>query len=128
VPFFAACEAPPRPESAANLTLPRDARGLQNSVIEREGPTGSIVTTTQTGLDPELETRLLSLTVTDMAAQSKAVMQALARSRSSSGAVPVDYARWHDFQQWLSAGERDYARLRTPATRLTRSNGPSSSE
>jgi hypothetical protein len=58
-------------------------------LIERECPTGLIVTT-QTGLDPELETRLLSLTVTHTAAQTKAVMQALARSRSSSDAVPVD--------------------------------------
>jgi hypothetical protein len=46
------------------------------------------------------------LTVTDTAAQTKAVMQALARSRSSSDTVPVDYVRWHNFQQWLSAGER----------------------
>jgi hypothetical protein len=30
----------------------------------------------------------------------------LARSRSSSDTLPVDYAQWHDFQQWLSAGER----------------------
>jgi hypothetical protein len=84
----------------------RTREGYKTRLIEREGPTGLIMTTTQTGLDPELETRLLSLTVTDTAAQTKAVMQALARSRSSSGAVPVDYARWHDFQQWLSAGER----------------------
>src|ERR1700730_18329595 len=84
----------------------RTREGYKTRLIEREGPTGLIMTTTQTGLDPELETRLLSLTVTDTAAQTKAVMQALSRSRSSSGAVPVDYARWHDFQQWLSAGER----------------------
>src|SRR5260370_27027187 len=75
-------------------------------LIEREGPTGLIVTTTQTGLDPELETRLLSLSVSDTAAQTKAVMQALARSRSSPNAVAVDYGRWHNFQRWLSAGER----------------------
>jgi hypothetical protein len=33
-------------------------------------------------------------------------MQALARSRSSSEAVPVGYPRWHNLQQWLAAGER----------------------
>jgi hypothetical protein len=60
----------------------RTGGGSKTRPIEREGPTGLIVTTTQTGLDPELETRLLSLTVTDTAAQTKAVMQALARSRS----------------------------------------------
>jgi hypothetical protein len=84
----------------------RTREGCKTRLIEREGPTGLIVTTTQTGLDPELETRLLSLTVTDTAAQTKAVMHALARSRSSSNAAPVDYASWHDFHLWLSAGER----------------------
>jgi hypothetical protein len=84
----------------------RTREGYKTRLIEREGPTGLIMTTTQTGLDPELETRLLSLTVTDTAAQTKAVMQALARSRSSSDAVPVDYAKWHNFQQWLAEGER----------------------
>jgi len=84
----------------------RTREGCKTRLIEREGPTGLIVTTTETGLDPELETRLMSLTVTDTAAQTKAVMQALARSRSSSDAVAVDYARWHNFQQWLTAGER----------------------
>ena len=47
-------------------------------VLEREGPTGAILTTTRVKLDPELETRLLSIPVTDSAAQTKAVMHALA--------------------------------------------------
>ena len=34
-------------------------------MIEREGPTGLIVTTTALRLHPENETRMLSLTVTD---------------------------------------------------------------
>ena len=45
----------------------RTRDGCTTPLIEREGPTGLIVTTTQTGLDPELETRLLSLTVSDTA-------------------------------------------------------------
>jgi len=84
----------------------RTREGCTTRLIEREGPTGLIVTTTQTGLDPELETRLLSLTVTDTAAQTKAVMRSLARSRSSSEAVSVDYEMWHNFHKWLAAGER----------------------
>ena len=47
-------------------------------VLEREGPTGAILTTTRVKLDAELETRLLSIPVTDSAAQTKAVMLALA--------------------------------------------------
>lgn len=33
-------------------------------------------------------------------------MLSLARSRSSSDAMPVDYDTWHHFQQWLATGER----------------------
>jgi hypothetical protein len=84
----------------------RTCEGCKTRLIEREGPTGLIVTTTQTGLDPELETRLLSLTVSDTAEQTKAVMLSLARSRSSSDAMPVDYNKWHNLQQWLATGER----------------------
>jgi hypothetical protein len=84
----------------------RSRDGCTTRLIEREGPTGLIVTTTQTGLDPELETRLLSLTVSDTAEQTKAVMLSLARSRSSSEAASVDYEMWHNFHKWLAAGER----------------------
>lgn len=84
----------------------RTRDGCTTRLIEREGPTGLIVTTTQTGLDPELETRLLSITVSDTAAQTKAVMRSLARSRSSSDSVQVNYDTWHHFQRWLAAGER----------------------
>jgi hypothetical protein len=50
-------------------------------VLERQGPTGAILTTTRVKLDPDLETRLLSIPVTDSAAQTKAVMYALAEEQ-----------------------------------------------
>jgi hypothetical protein len=82
-------------------------KGFATQKIRKTGPTGLIVTTTATGLEPELETRLVSLTVTDTPEQTKAVFQALARNDRSFGAVQVDYERWHRLHRWLSAGERD---------------------
>jgi hypothetical protein len=54
-------------------------------VLERPGPTGAILTTTRVKLDPELETRLLSIPVSDSARQTKRVMYALADERDAEG-------------------------------------------
>lgn len=47
-------------------TVESTRNGIKPRLIEREGPTGLIVTTTAVKLHPENETRLLSLTVTDI--------------------------------------------------------------
>jgi hypothetical protein len=60
-------------------------------VLEREGPTGAILTTTRVKLDPELETRLLSVSVTDSAAQTKAVMYALAEEDDHEPAIDGEW-------------------------------------
>ena len=48
--------------------------GLRNCRIEREGPTGLLVTTAAIRLHPENEARMLSLTVTDTPEQTRAVL------------------------------------------------------
>ena len=48
--------------------------GLQTTVIEMEGPVAFMVTTTQNKLNPENETRMLSLEVDDSQAQTRAVL------------------------------------------------------
>ena len=66
----------------------------QTRFIEREGPTGLIVTTTAVQLHPENETRLLSITVNDSREQTKAVLMALADGdgpQTSDGEI----ANWH---------------------------------
>jgi hypothetical protein len=73
-------------------------------VLEREGPTGAILTTTRVKLDPELETRLLSIPVTDSAAQTKAVMYALAEE--SEGEPEIDI-QWIALQQVIADGDAD---------------------
>jgi hypothetical protein len=43
-------------------TVEKTSEGMKPRLIEREGPTGLIVTTTAVKLHPENETRMLSLT------------------------------------------------------------------
>jgi hypothetical protein len=83
-------------------TVEKTSEGLKPRLIEREGPTGLIVTTTAVKLHPENETRLLSLTVTDTQEQTRAVMAALAEDADE--AAP-DLAPWHVLQVWLEGAE-----------------------
>ena len=82
-------------------TVEKTKDGLVPRLIEREGPTGLIVTTTSLRLHAENETRLLSLTITDTSAQTKAVLRALAQDADP---YDVDLARWHALQVWLATG------------------------
>ncbi len=87
------------------VTVEKTKAGLNSRLIEREGPTGLIVTTTAVRLHPENETRLLSLTVNDSPAQTKAVLLAHANGSGRGGNVEP----WHDLQAWL-AGRTDRGR------------------
>jgi hypothetical protein len=75
---------------------------LKPRLIEREGPTGLIVTTTAARLHPENETRMLSLSVTDTPEQTRHILAALARE---SGEGEPDLEEWHALQEWLETGE-----------------------
>jgi hypothetical protein len=109
-------------------TVEKTPQGLRPRLIEREGPTGLIVTTTALQLHPENETRLLSITATDTHAQTQAVLQALARDVSA----PVDLCEWHALHEWLALGEQRVAipfaralvkQIRPIAVRLRRDVG-----
>jgi hypothetical protein len=82
------------------VTVEKTKAGLNSRLIEREGPTGLIVTTTAVKLHPENETRLLSLTVNDSPAQTRAVLLAHANGAGQGG----DVEPWHELQDWLAAG------------------------
>jgi hypothetical protein len=82
-------------------TVERAKTGLRDRLIERDGPTGLITTTTAASLHPENETRLISLTVTDTPDQTRAVMVAAANGRSGTR----DRTDWHELQDWLAAGD-----------------------
>ena len=74
---------------------------LKTRLVEREGPTGLIVSTTSVALHPENETRLLSLSATDTPDQTKLVLSRLA----DDDLREPDFARWHDLQVWLETAE-----------------------
>src|SRR5215204_3168531 len=80
----------------------KTAEGLRPRLIERQGPTGLLITTTAVKLHPENETRLLSLTVTDTQEQTRAVMAALAEEASETG---PNVEPWHALQVWLERAE-----------------------
>ena len=84
--------------------IEKTSEGMRPRVIEKEGPTGLVTTTTAARMHPENETRLLSLTVIDTPAQTRAVM--LAQADDAADHCTVDYKSWHAFQRWLASGER----------------------
>ncbi len=71
---------------------------MQTRTIEREGPTGLIITTTKPGLHPENETRLLSLTVKDTPAQTRSILLAMVAEEQEN----IDHTRWLAFQEYLA--------------------------
>lgn len=78
-------------------TAESTSKGVKPRLLEMEGPTNLIVTTTQTRMHPENETRLLSLTVTDTRAQTKDIFRAMA----DEDRALVDLEPWRQLQVWL---------------------------
>jgi hypothetical protein len=72
-------------------------------LIEKEGPTGIITTTTATSLHPENETRMLSLGVKDTREQTAAVLAKMAENQS---VATRDLSQWRAFQEWVAVGEK----------------------
>jgi hypothetical protein len=86
-------------------TVEKTNDGMRPRLIEREGPTGLLVTTTAVALHPENETRLLSIPVNDTAAQTRAVCAALAEEADGhAGRGQIDLQAWHALQEWLAIG------------------------
>ncbi len=74
--------------------------GVRARFIEREGPTGLLLTTTAIRLHPENETRLFSIPITDTPEQTQAVLRAIARETPAQR----DFTIWHALQEWLASG------------------------
>jgi hypothetical protein len=83
-------------------TVEKTANGLEARLIEREGPTGLVMTTTAVALHPENETRLISLTVSDTREQTRSVFHALAEE---DDLADVDLGAWVALQTWLATGD-----------------------
>lgn len=93
-------------------TVEKTPQGLKARLIEREGPTGLIVTTTAVGLHPENETRLLSLTVADTREQTRDVLAAIAREKAEG----VEFSPW-TLSRSGSEARQPSAGLRSPTPR-----------
>jgi DNA-binding transcriptional ArsR family regulator len=88
----------------------KDEHGqLVTMAIEKSGPVSFMVTTTKNKLDPENETRLLSLEIDDSPEQTRAGLRKIAAVRGLNAASGFDakyLEPWHQYQRWLAAGER----------------------
>jgi hypothetical protein len=79
-------------------TVEKTSEGIRSRLIEREGPTGLLVTTTKAGLHPENETRILSLEVDDSPNQTMSVLLAYAKVEKQA---TVDLAPFQALQRIL---------------------------
>lgn len=79
--------------------------GGQPELLEKNGPTGLILTTTKIQWHPENETRMLSLSIDDSPEQTKRVLMATALQDRQA----VEMAPWHALQEWLALSERRVA-------------------
>jgi hypothetical protein len=88
-------------------TVEKGADGVyQTRVIEHQGPTGLILTTTAVSLHPENDTRLLTIPVSDSPAQTQQVLLALARAANDDSANGSRTLRkWRALQEWLQLAE-----------------------
>ena len=82
-------------------TVEKTPEGLKPRLIEREGPTGLIVTTTRLRLHGENETRMLTVRVDDSPDHTRAILAALA---DEDREFP-DLSAWRALQEWISGGE-----------------------
>ena len=81
----------------------KDADGsFKSRAIVKPGPTGLILTTCKTRIHPENETRLLSVTISDSAEQTKSILRALADEESKD--KPSRVEEFKALQTWLATG------------------------
>jgi hypothetical protein len=81
---------------------------MVTTTIEKNGPVVFVVTTTKHTIDPEVETRLLSLEIDDSAVQTRKVLQKVAAVEAGiTPEVEATLERWRNFQRWLRGGDTD---------------------
>jgi hypothetical protein len=83
-------------------TVEKTPDGLQSRLIEKEGPTGLITTTTAVTVNPENDTRYISIPISDSAAQTKRVLLALAKSTNTGQKSDEDSV---ELEPWLALQE-----------------------
>jgi DNA-binding Lrp family transcriptional regulator len=84
-----------------HITVEQTEKGMHELVLDKEGPTGFITTTTAINLHPENETRLLSLTITDDPNQTKQIMMKIADNSMGNSKLPDSSDSFIAYQWWL---------------------------
>lgn len=88
------------------VTIKNKSTGLfETQKVEKEGPTGLVVTTTATRLHPENETRMLSIEINDTPEQTKGILRSLANENATI--ANVNLGEWHSFQEWLGLKKKE---------------------
>jgi hypothetical protein len=92
------------------VTVEKVGGKLSARRIEREGPTGLLVTTTAISLHSENETRFLSLRINDSARQTARILLAEANKVSLTKGVinkaTEEIPKWQALQRWLTVARR----------------------
>jgi hypothetical protein len=83
----------------------RSKGGTRTRIVERQGPTGFVTTTTDVEIHRETETRMLSIPIADTAHQTVAILSAMVNGAHEAG--PDE--EWVAFQRWLETAERRVA-------------------
>jgi phage/plasmid primase-like uncharacterized protein/DNA-binding MarR family transcriptional regulator len=79
---------------------------LATITLEIDGPVAFMVTTTRNKLNPENETRMLSLEVNDSEQQTRDVLRKVADVVGyNKGSQQIDLLPWQDYQRSLATGE-----------------------
>lgn len=82
-------------------TVESTAAGTKPVRIEKPGPTGFLTSTTGR-IDPEIETRVLTVHVSDTRETTREIMTATAARFNGHAPEPPDLASWHALQWWLA--------------------------
>lgn len=85
-------------------TVEKTPEGLQARLIEREGPTGLIITTTAVSLHPENETRQLTIPLNDTPDQTRRIFRKIAARHnpdSNQQRSSEEITEWQALQEWL---------------------------
>jgi hypothetical protein len=82
-------------------TVESTPAGMQPRRIEKPGPTG-FVTTSVKGVEAELETRLLTISVADDKEATRTILRATAERANGRRPEEPDLRPWHEAQRWLA--------------------------
>lgn len=92
-------------------TVEKTSEGVRPRLIERQGPTGLLMSTTRTKIHNENATRMLAVTVDDTPEHTRQILAAMADEDHEA----PDLSRWHALQLWIGAGEKRVTIPYTPA-------------